>query len=648
MNRDISYASAAKEFKAGRYIESMTQLNHMLNAQTDARTYALLGRNLEQLNMKAEAAAAYQLAGEKSDGRSTDYLSEAFRLHYEIGNDRMALAIGNKLVSLARRDPELAYIMAAILMRQGEYRLAAPFKQVLAGSDNSEHLLMAARILYADWQPDSREHMEATRRILQKIPRNNAIRLLYLTICREHSKYDIIERQQQFIEEVIKSGDLSVFEFDQPFFNLHWCGIEQINQLALLSTGAYEGNEHEKRRAMPHSWGNKIRIGYVSGDLWDQHATMKLLRGVFERHDRDRFEITLFCNTPPQFLEHNKADRSKWGKVVTIRDMSVDAAVEEIHKHEIDLLIDLKGYTINNRHEIFNRAAAPVHVSWLGFPGSTVGLDLDYIIGDPWVLPDSSQSWYQEKFCRLPECYQPNDPENRPLAEATPRSELGLPEDAFVFASFNTNRKITIAMTAVWADILKRVPNSVLWVMHNNPESRANIIKRFEKLGVSPKRLFFMAMVGFKDHLNRIPSADLGLDTYPVNGHTTTSEQLWAELPVLTVKGTNFASRVSESLLANLGVEDLIAENIEAYKDRAVELAQNPEMLKAYRQRLRDNRFVKPLFDTERFTRHLEAAYEMIADRARAGLEPALIDVPALPPRKGFFMTTSDLPNGKA
>lgn len=637
LNNEISYAAASKDFKAGRYIESMSCLNKMLNPNTDARTYALLARNLEQLNLKSEAASAYQIAYEKSTSKNTDYLTEAFRLHFESGNDKLALALGNRLVSQARRDPDIAYIMATLLVRHGDLPLAAPFKQVLAGSDNSEHLLMAARLIYGDWQPDSREHLEATRRILQKIPRNNAVRLLYLTICREHSKYDVIERHQPFIDEIIEKDELGVFEFDQPFFNLHWCGNEKINRLAHLSTGVYEQNRRDERRAMPHRWGDKIRIGYVSGDLWDQHATMKLLRGVFEQHDRSRFEITLFCNTPQQFLDHNKADRSKWGEVVTIRTMSTEAAVEEIRKHEIDLLIDLKGYTVNNRHEIFNQAAAPVHVAWLGFPGSTVGIDLDYIIGDPWVLRDSSQPWYDEKFCRLPECYQPNDPSNRPLAVPTPRSELGLPEDAFVFASFNTNRKITIQMTTIWADILKRAPNSVLWIMHNNPESRANIIRRFEKLGISPKRIFFMGMVAFKDHLNRIPAADLGLDTYPVNGHTTTSEQLWAGLPVLTVKGTNFASRVSESLLSNLGVPDLIAEDVEAYKAMALDFAANPEKLKPYHKRLEENRFLKPLFDTERFTRHLEKGYELIYERARAGLPPDVIDVPALPPREQPF-----------
>lgn len=643
LNSEISYAAASKDFKAGRYIESMSCLNKMLNPKTDARTYALLARNLEKLNLKSDAAAAFQIAYDKSTSKNIDYLLEAFRLHYESGNDKLALALGNKLVTQARRDPDVAFMMATLLVRNGELALAAPFKQVLAGSDKEEHLIMAARLIYGDWQPDSREHMEATRRILQKIPRNNAVRLLYLTICREHSKYDVIERHQPFIDEIIEKDDLAAFEFDQPFFNLHWCGIEKINRMAHLSTGVYGTNKQAERRVMPHKWGDKIRLGYVSGDLWEQHATMKLLRGVFELHDRDRFDVTLFCNTPQQFLDHNKSDRSNWGDIVTIRGMSNEDAVAEIHKREIDLLVDLKGYTVNNRHEIFNLAAAPVHIAWLGFPGSTVGIDLDYIIGDQWVLRDSSAPWYHEKFLRLPECYQPNDPANRPLAVPTPRSELGLPEDAFVFASFNTNRKITIEMTAVWAEILKRSPGSVLWMMLNGPEARANMIRRFEKLGISPKRLFFMGMVGFKDHLNRIPAADLGLDTYPVNGHTTTSEMLWAGLPALTVKGTNFASRVSESLLSNLGVPELIAEDMEAYKAMAVDFAANPEKLKPFHERLETNRFFKPLFDTERFTRHLEKGYELIYERARAGQEPDHIDVPALPPRTEPFRRDHDV-----
>ena len=281
---------------------------------------------------------------------------------------------------------------------------------------------------------------------------------------------------------------------------------------------------------------------------------------------------------------------------------------------------------------------APIQVAWLGFPGTTVNIDLDYIIGDHYVLPDASKAHFYEKYCRLPECYQPNDPFNRPKPRPTTRAQYGLPEDAFVYASFNGNRKITPQMVDVWCNILKRSKNSVLWLLCNGPRAEANIWSRLEARGINRKRVVFTARIRYEDHIDRQQLADLGLDTFPVNGHTTTSEQLWGGLPVLTVKGNNFASRVSESLLNAIGLPELVADDIKAYEDMAVQLAGQPERIAQFKETLAANRYIKPLFDAERFTHHLETAFEMMAERARQGLTPEHMDVPALPVRSQPFM----------
>lgn len=644
MNGDISYAAASKDFKAGRYLESLTRLNQLMDIQKDARTFALLAKTLLKLGMREEAATAYGLAADLNSSQSDEYREMALLLHFECGHDDLTLAAGSKLVSRARKNPALAYALASILVKRNDYEHASAFKKVLASSDEPAHMILASRMLMAHWDSDSAEHIETAHILMRKIPHNNTMRLIYLTLCRDISRYEAIEKQQKPIFDALARGEDDFLVTDHPFFNLHWTGDERLNSLVRLNTIVMPEGTRARRQAMPHNWSDKkLRIGYVSADLWDQHATMKLIRRVFELHDRDRFEITLFCNTPQFLLDRNTADRSQWGNVVRIEGMSDDEICDLIRAHEIDVLVDMKGYTKYNRASIFNQPCAPVHVSWLGFPGSTYGIDLDYIIGDHFVLRDSSAPWYPEKFCRLPECYQPNDPYYRPVPEPIERSQIGLPEDAFVFASFNGNRKITLEMTEIWAEILKRTPNSVLWIMRANMESQNNIIGRFQKLGIPAKRLYFMKLEQYQDHINRIPLADLGLDTYPVNGHTTTSEQLWAGLPVLTVKGTNFASRVSESLLTNMGVPDLITQDREDYIRRAVELYENRGDLAAYRQRILDGRFTQPLFDAERFTRHLEKSFEMMAERARQGLQPDHMDVPALPPRNEPFMKIEDL-----
>jgi predicted O-linked N-acetylglucosamine transferase (SPINDLY family) len=223
------------------------------------------------------------------------------------------------------------------------------------------------------------------------------------------------------------------------------------------------------------------------------------------------------------------------------------------------------------------------------------------------------------------------------VPQPTSRAEHGLPEDAFVFASFNGNRKITSEMVDVWCNILKRTKNSVLWLLCNGSRAEANLATRLEARGINRKRIVFTTRIPYKNHIDRLQLADLGIDTFPVNGHTTTSEQLWGGLPVLTLKGTNFASRVSESLLNAIGIPELVAPDMQGYEDMAVELSTQPERIREFKERLVRNRYIKPLFDAERFCDHLETAYTMMVERAKAGLEPDHFDVPALPPRTEAF-----------
>lgn len=637
MLNEISYSAASKHFKTGQYTQALATLNRLIDTKRDARTYALLAKTCLQIGMPEQAATSYELAFEQGGMDAESYLVEAIKLYFDGGQKDKALALSNRIIHRFHRYPDITYIVGTILLERGEPRIARALKSILMKSDKIDHIKLGARIAITTWDLFDPRDIETARLLLTKLPRQQAVRLMYLVFCREHSKYDAIEKHQPIIDAAVAAGETDFITLDGTFFNLHWSGDEHINQIARSNTPIFSPEMTAKRRQLPHTWGEKIRIGYLSSDLFDKHATMKLIRRVLELHDRDRFEVTLFCHSDPDLLEINVADRSLWGDVVTIRDMTNEEALAAIKARNIDILVDLKGHTAGNRTAILNMGAAPVQVAWIGFPGSTVNVDLDYVIGDQYVLPDSSKPHYYEKFVRLPDTYQPNDPVNRPLAKQISRSEVGLPEDAFVFASFNSNRKITPRTIDLWCKILKRTPNSVIWILHNSPESKKNILAKFLEMNIPAKRVFFMGKLEFELHLNRITVADLGLDTFPVNGHTTTSEQLWSGLPVLTVKGTNFASRVSESLLHAIGAPELIAETEDAYVDMAVAFALDPAPLKDIRARINANRFTKPLFDAERYCRHLEAAYQTMADRAKAGKAPDHFDVPALPPRSGPF-----------
>ncbi|OLP61121.1 hypothetical protein BJF93_03480 [Xaviernesmea oryzae] len=430
----------------------------------------------------------------------------------------------------------------------------------------------------------------------------------------------------------LKAGDEKLLGVEYPFMNINWCDDESINarmtntKLKIPLTA----QARAARRARPHAFQDRLRIGYLSCDFYSQHATMLLFRGVLDLHDPEQVDVTLFCYTNPKNTVLDDGWRGQQPKLIDIHTLSDEQAVARIREEEIDILVDLKGHTRGGRGDILNIGAAPIQVAYLGFPGSGVGIDCDYIIGDPIVLPESSKPYYHEKFCRLPESYQANDRLHRPDPPATSRASLGLPEGAFVFASFNAVRKVTPRTAALWARILLSVPNSVLWILCAGDFARDNLASWMEGKGVARSRILFAPFAHYPEHIARLKVADFGLDTFPVNGHTTSSDKLWAGLPLATIKGRHFASRVSESLLAAVGLSELVAEDDDAYVDLVVSLAKDRERLSALRHHLSKVRAEAPLFDTARFTRHLEKAYRMMAERAQTGQEPDHFDVPAL------------------
>ncbi|MDP9837765.1 putative O-linked N-acetylglucosamine transferase (SPINDLY family) [Neorhizobium huautlense] len=635
MTSQPQFADASKSFHSGRYTDALTILNRLLDHSKDVKTYGLLARTFLALGFREDAARAYKLAAELGGTRADEYNTEALKLFYELGQDDEALSLGLPLLKQAQQDPDLAFIIASLFLKRGESEGLRAFLSVLSTSTNSRHNSLAFMLLTGS--PENASDREAVANMLARMPKSIILIMAHLVNQREVNAYFEQERLQPQLERMVAKDPKHILRVEAPFYNLTWLADEALNKLAGYRADAYPADLPQKRRSAPHVWGDKIRIGYLSSDFWSPHATMKLFSAVLESHDPARFDVTLFCYTEPAYLEKDTR-RGLWGRIVSVRDMTDAQAAEAIRAQNIDILIELKGHTRGGRAAILNHSAAPVQVAWLGFPGSTVNTDLDYVIGDHSVLPDKAKPHYWEKFCRLPESYQPNNP-HQPLAQPDmfTRADAELPPDAFVFASFNATRKISIATINLWIRILKATPGSVLWLMVKTPEAEANITRKLQAGGIERKRFVFTKMVGHEAHLSRIVLADLGLDTFPYNGHTTTSEQLWAGLPVLTMKGTHFASRVSESLLNAIGLPETIAENEDDYFRRAVDLYNDRQTVAEYSERLHQNRFRMPLFDAERFCRHLESAYEMMAKRARTGQPPDHIDVPALPARTTDF-----------
>jgi predicted O-linked N-acetylglucosamine transferase (SPINDLY family) len=316
-------------------------------------------------------------------------------------------------------------------------------------------------------------------------------------------------------------------------------------------------------------------------------------------------------------------------RFIDIGPLSDQEAAKRIHDEDIQILVDLKGYTADDRPRIAADRPAPIQVNWLGYPG-TMGADwIDYLIADPHVIPPEHDHDYSEKVVRLPDCYQPNDRKRPSGAGGLTREACGLTDKDFVFCCFNQGYKIEPGVFAIWMRLLDAVPESALWLLEENRWAKDNLRKAASDHGVSPERLAFAPVRPLAEHLARYALADLALDTFPYTSHTTGSDTLWAGCPLVTVMGETFASRVAASLLVNVGLGELVARTLAEYEALALGLARDRPRLEALRRRLREERERAPLFDTPRFTRGLEAAYERMWARLVAGSAPQSIAVSA-------------------
>ncbi|MEL4181276.1 O-linked N-acetylglucosamine transferase, SPINDLY family protein [Roseateles sp. PN1] len=378
------------------------------------------------------------------------------------------------------------------------------------------------------------------------------------------------------------------------------------------------------RQAKPLAAGRRLRIGYLSADFHD-HATAALLVEVLEARDRQRFEVFLFSHGPDDGSAMRQRLRQACERFIDVAGLSLAAIAQRIRAEQIDIIIDLKGHTAQSRFAALAYRPAPVQVAWLGFPGSSGADFIDYIIGDPHVTPLDQASAYSEQIAQLPRCYQPNDSQRlRVGASALPsRAALGLPEHALVLLSAHPIYKVTPALFDAWMSILRRLPGAVLWQLSGGAALDAQLQREALTRGITPERLVFAPRLPMHEHLQRLATADLALDSWPCNGHTTTSDALAAGLPVLTLRGECFTQSVAASILVAAGLDELVCGSEQDYIDRACALGEQPEKLLEVRGRVLSGR--QALFDAPRFARELESLLLRMWERAEAGLAPAAL-----------------------
>jgi protein O-GlcNAc transferase len=606
-----------------------------------ATAYNNLGNSLKQLGRLLEALEAYEAAiaiePEYVDAHSNFALAlrESGRLDEAERAYRRALGLkvdhavasnnfGNLLAdrgnlvgaielyeAALRADPNYseAYLnLGNVYKRQGRTAQArdAYARAQAARPDYADAWIEQAKALALDDRLD--EAVAALDRALAIEPGNRAARahsLFYRAyVCDWSAFADFADFEDCFEDGISPFGALT-FQDDPE------------KQLQRSRAWVRKAAWPQAERPTPLPRADKIRIGYFSADFQD-HATMYLLAGLLREHDRGRFEIHAFSFGAPADDAMRRELLVSVDAFHDIADMP-DAAVVALARGSIDIAVDLKGFTQGSRAQLFAQRLAPLQVGFLGYPGSMGGDFIDYLVADPVVIPGAERGFYDEKLLLLPDCYQANDDRRQIAKAATTRADFGLPVEGFVFCSFNQSYKITPREFDIWMRLLNETEGSVLWLLESNRWAAENLRSEAAARGIAPDRLVFAGKLPQAEHLARLRHADLFLDSFAVNAHTTASDALWAGLPLVTLAGRQFAARVGASLLTAIGLPELIATSEAQYEALCRELAGDRGRLAQVKAVLADNCRTRPLFDTAGYTRKVEAAFAAAWNHQLAG-----------------------------
>jgi len=620
----LAYSNLAAVYRRmKRYDQAKVAADYAL--QIDPNEWMALinrGNALLALNRPDDAKADYERAAAMHPSAPEPWigLGDISCKRREI---KVALEHTQKALALAPKSAEARLLQARLLEMRHLYEEALiAIEQALAAAPNLiDADILRSRILFAAKRYP--EAIPVLERIIRSHPHTVSLKgqlfVSKMMIC----NWDRYEKDRLACVRAVETDPTHVMPYDSvivtqdPAHHLA-CAVEYAKENFPKVETVWRG---------PLCAHEKIRIGYISPDF-REHAVGHLIASLFGRHDKARFELYGFSTATDESALHVRI-KSAFDHFIDIGPMNHEQAAQCIRDNEIDILIDLAGHT---RHSGLNAMAfkpAPVQVTWLGFPGSTGAPFMDYIIADPTVIPAEHDSFYSEKVVRLPDTYQPNDGDLK-IAESPSREAVGLPPNGLVFCCFNNTFKITPEVFDIWMRLLGQIEDSVLWLFEGNATAKANLIKEAAAREISPERIVFAAHADYATYLARMQLADLFLDNNYWNGHSTASDALRCGVPVITCQGSSFASRVASSLLRAIEMPELVTISLDEYEALALKLARDPARLAAIKAKLAKNRLTTPLFDTGRFTRHLEVAYQTMYERAQRGEPPAAFAVEAI------------------
>lgn len=603
----------------GRFKDAAASFERALRIDPrDAQARNNLGGALSKMGRLDEALASIDAAIALVPTYAKAY-SDRTMVLTRLGRFADAVASGDKAVALQPHLAEAQDHRGMALLQLGRYAEAlAGFDAALAAAPDFA-LAHCNRGVVLDLMKRPEEALASFRRALALDPKLPMAAGPALHLRRSACDWDGAEDEGAAILARIDAGELASLPFN--ILSLPSSAAQQ-RRVAGLYTALVSARRVPAAAPIPAP-ARRLRIGYFSADLGD-HPVGQAIAGVFERHDRSRFEITAFQIMPLKPDATQARLRAAVERYVDVSAMSDETTAGMARDLGLDVAVDLTGYTNHARPGIFSYGAAPVQTAWLGYPGTLANEAVPYLIADNAVIPETRRADYAEKIVALPSCFFPPD-DRRVIATPPSRAEAGLPETGFVFCSFNSAYKITPAVFEIWMRLVAAVPDSVLWLAVRHETAQRNLRAEAARRGVDPSRLVFAPHAPMDQHLGRHALADLFLDTAPFGAHSTAADALQAGLPVLTQPGETFAGRVAFSLLTSLDMPELIAADWAAYETAARDIARDGKRAADLKAKLAANLKSRPTYDTSRFTRALEAAYTALA--ARAGQAPAAITI---------------------
>jgi protein O-GlcNAc transferase len=614
-----------EQINGGHAAEALPELDALLRRQPGhPGALALRAEALRLTGHVPEAIRAFKHAGERGAG-VRNWLAAGILLAAERSIDEASECLHRALEETPDSDEVLDALITTLFNANRAAEGIEFARRQLTLSANPTFLSRAALLLQGNDLYE--ESSNAFKRILQLAPEDPGLVGAALVPARFTCDWDWVDTLLRKIRTYHDEGRFGAAQ-EYPLTHVAWCADEARN---LEVTRAYvarmvpRADSHIARA--PRSAGSRLRVGYLSCDFRN-HATMHLMAGVFENHDRARFEIFAYDYSSPDVSTYRQRFLDAVEHHVPLHSLSDRQAAVRIGEDGLDILFDLKLYTGGGRAGILAYRPATLQAAYLGFPGSAASTDIDYVVSDRFVTPDDSAPYYSEKFCRLPHTYQCNDRKRSGAPEPGTRATHGLPDDKVVFGAFNQSYKVDRASFSHWLRVLKEVPNSVLWLLGQSEAAIANLSRYAQAAGIGRERLIFAPFCQPQEHLARLALADAVLDTLIYNGHTTTSDALWAGVPVITARGRHFASRVSESLLNAMELPELVGADPDEMVRIAKRIGSDAKYRRALRAKVAANRLTTPLFDTQRFTRNFEHAIELMTEAQRSGLPPTHIDVP--------------------